>query len=566
MVSMVLAACGQATEAPATEAPATEAPTEAPVATEVPVQDLTINLGTYPDLLDPQKASFVNEIAHIKLVYEGLTRLDANLETVPGAAEKWEYSADLKELTFTLREGLMYSDGTPLNAKRFEYSLLRNLDPAVAGEYSGITDEIVGAAEYRTADLTTVTPEQLEALKAAVGVKALDKAGNACTGYDQADCLTLKITLKQPAPYFHTVMGLWVTYPAKEELITEGGETWWNEAKYHVGNGPMALSILEPSTQAVFVPNENYWRGKAKINVIFKYITDSAVGFEAYKNGEFDIIGLAAEDLATVEADATLNAEKMIYPGSCTYAVYFTSFKEPFTDVKVREAFMYALDREGWVTDVLKGLGSPTLTWIPKGFPGYDADETRYGFDAELAKTTLAESEWVKAGKPLDVTATFSDTPRNRTRWEWLASKWAEVLGVEVKLNPVEATTFTALTKDKATIPQMFILGWCADYPDPQNWLSVYWMSSSPYAARYGYANPDLDVIMQAADVEPDPAKRAQLYADAQKKLVGDAAVAFMWNNVNAYLVKPYVKGITTTPQDSGWPGDVDPLTITIEK
>jgi len=378
--------------------------------------------------------------------------------------------------------------------------------------------------------------------------------------------LTLKITLKQPAPYFHTVMGLWVTYPAKEELITEGGETWWNEAKYHVGNGPLALSILEPSTQAVFVPNENYWRGKAKINVIFKYITDSAVGFEAYKNGEFDIIGLAAEDLATVEADATLNAEKMIYPGSCTYAVYFTSFKEPFTDVKVREAFMYALDREGWVTDVLKGLGSPTLTWIPKGFPGYDADEARYGFDAELAKTTLAESEWVKAGKPLDVTATFSDTPRNRTRWEWLAAKWAEVLGVEVKLNPVEATTFTALTKDKATIPQMFILGWCADYPDPQNWLSVYWMSSSPYAARYGYANPDLDVIMQAADVEADPAKRAQLYTDAQKKLVGDAAVAFTWNNVNAYLVKPYVKGITTTPQDSGWPGDIDPLTITIEK
>jgi len=91
-------------------------------------------------------------------------------------------------------------------------------------------------------------------------------------------------------------------------------------------------------------------------------------------------------------------------------------------------------------------------------------------------------------------------------------------------------------------------------------------MSSSPYAARYGYANPDLDVIMQAADVEADPAKRAQLYTNAQKKLVGDAAVAFMWNNVNAYLVKPYVKGITTTPQDSGWPGDVDPLTITIEK
>lgn len=372
--------------------------------------------------------------------------------------------------------------------------------------------------------------------------------------------------MKQPAPYMATIMGLWITFPAKEELITEGGETWWNEAKYHLGNGPMQLTTLEPSTQAIFVPNTKYWRGTAKINVVFKYITDSAVGFEAYKNGEFDIIGLAAEDLKTVEADPTLNAEKLVYPGSCTYAVYFTSFKEPFTDKKVREAFAYALDRAGWVQDVLKGLGSPTLTWIPKGFPGYDATETRYGFDAELAKKTLAESDWVKAGKPLDVTDTFSDTPRNRTRNEWLVAKWKDVLGVDVKLNPVESTTYTALTKDKATIPQMFILGWCADYPDPQNWLSVYWMSTSPYAQRYGYANPELDKLMVAGDTESDPAKRAQDYLDAQKMLTSDASVAFMWNNVNAYMVKPYVKGIITTPQDAGWPGDNDPLSITIEK
>lgn len=530
-----------------------------------PSQTLRVNLGSYPDTIDPQKSSFVNEIAHLKLMYEGLTRLDAKLETVPGSAEKWEYNSDATELTFTLRPNLKYSDGSLLNAKRFEYSILRNIDPNTAGEYASITDDIAGAAEWRGADLTKSTPEQLAALKAAVKVQALDSKGNPCTGYDQKDCNTLKIGLKQPAPYFHTVMSLWVTYPAKQELIEQGGESWYVDPKFQIGNGPMVLSTLEPTVQGLFTPNNNYWRGVAKVNIEFRYITDSAVSFNAYKNGEFDIVPLAAEDLATVTQDATLNPEKMVYPGSCTYAYMFHQLKEPFTDQKVREAFAYGLDRAGWVTDVLKGLGSPTLTWIPKGFPGYDAQENRWGYDPAKAKEALAASSYGSADKLPEITATFSDTPRNRTRNEWLAAKYKEVLGIDIKLNPVEATTYTALTKDINTAPQMYILGWCADYPDPQNWLSVYWKTGG-FGQRIGYSNPDLDAKLNEADSTVDPTKRMALYAEAQKMLTDTAPVAFFWNNVNSYMVKPYVKGIQTTPMDSGWPGDIDPLTITIEK
>ncbi|MEN6572543.1 MAG: peptide ABC transporter substrate-binding protein [Anaerolineaceae bacterium] len=530
-----------------------------------PSQTLRVNLGSYPDTIDPQKSSFVNEIAHLKLMYEGLTRLDAKLETVPGAAEKWEYNSDATELTFTLRANLKYSDGSLLNAKRFEYSILRNIDPNTAGEYASITDDIAGAAEWRGADLAKATPEELAALKAAVKVQALDSKGNPCTGYDQKDCNTLKIGLKQPAPYFHTVMSLWVTYPAKQELIEQGGESWYVDPKFQLGNGPMVLSTLEPTVQGLFTPNNYYWRGTAKVNIEFRYITDSAVSFNAYKNGEFDIVPLAAEDLATVTQDATLNPEKMVYPGSCTYAFMFHQLKEPFTDQKVREAFAYGLDRAGWVTDVLKGLGSPTLTWIPKGFPGYDAQENRWGYDPAKAQEALAASSYGSADKLPEITATFSDTPRNRTRNEWLAAKYKEVLGIDIKLNPVEATTYTALTKDINTAPQMYILGWCADYPDPQNWLSVYWKTGG-FGQRIGYSNPDLDAKLNEADSTVDPTKRMTLYAEAQKMLTDTAPVAFFWNNVNSYMVKPYVKGIQTTPMDSGWPGDIDPLSITIEK
>ena len=152
------------------------------VATAVPEAKpalLRINLGTYPDVIDPQKSSYVNEIAHLKLIYEGLTKFNEKLETVPGAAEKWEYNADATELTFTLRPDLKYSDGTPLNAKRFEYALIRNIDPETAGEYASITDEIKGAPEWRNAD-TAAADYDAAKFKAELGVKA--------THADGADC------------------------------------------------------------------------------------------------------------------------------------------------------------------------------------------------------------------------------------------------------------------------------------------------------------------------------------------------------------------------------------------
>jgi oligopeptide transport system substrate-binding protein len=532
---------------------------------------LRINLGTYPDIVDPQKSSFVNEIAHLNMIYEGLTRFNDKLETVPAAAEKWEYNAEATELTFTLREGLKYSDGSLLNAKRFEYSLLRNINPETAGEYAAITDEIKGAPEWRTGadaegNAVCQTDEEKAACAEAVAqsVMALDMAGAACADYEQADCRVLKITLSKPAPYFHTVMGIWVVFPAKQESIETGGENWWNSSKYHIGNGPFILKSLEPFVRGYFTPNPNYWGGVANVDIEYSYITDTAVSFQAYKNNEFDIIGLAAEDLATVQADATLNAEANIYPGSCTFALMFHQEKEPFTDRKVREAFGMALDRDKWVADVLKGLGSPTLTWIPKGYPGYQDGETRWGFDAEGAKKAIAESSYGSVENLPKITDTFSDTPRNRVRNEWLAAQWKDVLGVDVELNPVESTTYTALTKDIATAPQMYILGWCADYPDPQNWLSVYWKTGG-FGQRIAYSNPDFDALVNEADTTTDPAKRTELYAQAQDLLVAGAPVAFFWNNVNTYLIKPWVTGVVKTPQDTGWAGIYSPLTIDID-
>jgi oligopeptide transport system substrate-binding protein len=526
-------------------------------APEVKPAVLRINLGGYPDIVDPQKSSFVNEIAHLKLIYQGLTTFDEKLQTVPGAAEKWAYSPDGKVLTFTLRKDLKYSDGTLLNAKRFEYSIRRNINPETAGEYAAITDEINGAPEWRGGDAAAqATVEE--------GVKATHADGAACADYEDAACDTLVLTFSKPAPYFHTIMGIWVAYPAKQENIEEGGENWWNSSKFQIGNGPYILKNLEPFVRGYFTPNPNYWAGVAKVDIEYSYITDGAVSFEAYKNNEFDIVAGGAEDIATIKADPQLSKELMQYPGACTFAVMLHQAKPPFDDPKVREAFTMAFDRDTWVKDVLKNVGSPTLTWIPKGYPGYKEGETRWAYDPEKAKASLAASTYGSVDKLPPIELTFSDSPRNRTRYEWLAAKWKEVLGVDVKLNPVESTTYTSLTKDVKTAPLAFILGWCADYPDPQNWLSVYWKTGG-FGERVAYSNAEFDALVNAADVELDPAKRADLYQQAQDVLLDSIPGAFVWNSINSWMVKPWVKGIQTTPQDSDWPGSINPEGITID-
>ncbi len=558
---MLLAAC----QTPPTPAANTNTDPVDPTQTPAKLETLRVNIPAYPDNVDPQMSGFNQEIAHLYMVYEGLTRLDKDLKTVPGAADKWEFNDKLDEITFHLRPSLKYSDGSLLNAKRFEFAILRNMEPTMGGQYAAITDDIKGAAAYRGADLKTTSADDLKKLHDAVEIHALDASGKPCTGYDQADCMTLKITLAQPAPYFPTVMSLWVAAPAKQELIEAGGTEWWRDPKNQVGNGPFIWTVNERDVKSEFIPNPNYWGGQPKYNLEYRYNADTAIVYNAYKNNELDIANLGAEDLKAAQADPVLSKELLNYPGSCTYAVMFHAQKEPFTDPKIRAAFAYGLNREAWVTDILKGLGIPTLTWIPQGFPGYDAQETRWAYDPEKARQMIKESSYGSVDKIPPITLTFSDSPRNRTRFEWLANMYKQSLGIDMKLNPVEATAYSALTKDVSTSPQMYILGWCADYPDPQNWLSVYWLTGAQ-CEDFGYSNPELDKLIKAADVEANPDKRMQLYDDAQKFMIGDVPLAILYGRPNVYLVKPWVKGFNQTPMDAAWAGEMDPLSITIQK
>lgn len=547
----------------------TDTPNPTPTSTRepfiVPTETLRINIGGFPNTLDPQRTSWANDIAHLQLIYEGLTRLNSDLETVPGAAERWEYNADGTELTFWLRQDLRYSDGALLNAKRFEDSLLRNMDPTLNGDFASMTDDIVGAYDYRTADPGKLSPEQLTTLRNAVFVHAYDLNGQVCTDYEQEDCLILKIGTNDVIASLPTILSMSIAYPAREELISAGGDSWWNDPANLVGNGPYILETLEKNSVAYFRPNPAYWGTFAKVNIEYYYMIDSAQAFTAYKKDQVDIISLAAEDLAAARSDPTLSKEISIYPGSCTYALMMNQTKAPFNDQKVREAFAYGLDREKYVNEILQGLGSPTLTWIPEGSPGYDASENHWAFNPEKAKQAMIASSYGSPENLPQVSFTFSNTTRNVERLSKLASYYKDLFGINIKLNPVDGSAFSEMIMDSSTAPQLYISGWCADFADPRDWLSFYWKSGG-YADRIGFSYPGVDSLLKQADVELNPVVRLELYKEAQRMIIKSVPAAFFYNNVNAFLIKPFVKNITTTPMDSAWAGIYSVANIKIEK
>ena len=521
---------------------------------------LRIHQIVYPDVVDPQKSSYANELAILALVYEGLTRLNDKQETVPAAAESWEYNDDATQITFHLRPDLKYSDGSPLTAENFRYAIERTCDPVTAGEYQSILFGVVGCEDFaglaldENGETREYTPEEYDTAKAALGVRTLDD-------------LTLQVDLVDPTPFFHTIAYTWVMYPVKADVVAKDPDTWWKSAENHIGNGPFKVSSIEEDQEWTFEANDNYWQGRPKLDGIdYVYVDDAAVALEAYRAGDLDIVSLEPPQIPEVEADSDLASQMVVYPLASTYNLEMNLSTEPFNDPKVREAFAYAFDRETYCKEVRSGDCTPTLSWIPQGTPG--AIETdAFAFDPEAAVKALAESSYGGPENLPEIKMYYNgERSGAQERAEWMAGQYRDILGVELTLQPTDGTTLISLTKDAATHPQLVTLGgWAQDYPDPQNWLSVFWTCDSSFASRVGYCNEEFDRLTHLGDTTVDQDQRIEYYKQAGEILVTDQPGPFIMNLAANFVVNPDVTGYTPTPAEGEWPGQFSSL-MTITK
>ncbi len=530
------------------------------LATRVAAQDagnkvLRIHHLTYPDNIDPQKGSFTNEIDVMAMAYEGLTKLDSNLQTVPAAAESWDFNQEGTVVTFHLRDGLKYSDGSPLTAENYRYSIERTCDPNTAGEYPSILFDIKGCSEFSNLynaeeGATPVSADDtkaFDAAKANLGVKALDDT-------------TLEVTLNGPAPYFPTVAYTWVTFPVKQEIVEKDPDGWWKDPKNHIGNGPFVITGIDEDQLISFKPNPNYWGGKPKLEGLeYVYQTDSGAALEAYRSGDLDTMQVDPAQIPAIKDDPELSKQLLQYAQGATWNLQFNLTQEPWQDPKVRQAFSMAFDRETYCSEIRNGDCVPTTTWIPTGIPGA-VETNKFGFDPEGAKKALTESTYGGPDKLPEISYYYnSDDAQNTARAEFVAGMFRDNLGVEVKLEPTEGKALVALRKDISTWPSMTLAGWIQDYPDPQNWLSIYWTCKG-FATDFGYCNKDVDTLLGQADRELDQAKRTSLYEKAQNLVIDDVPGPFLYNTANVFLVKPVVTGYDKTPIDAEWPGQYTSL------
>lgn len=525
---------------------------------------LHIQWNYIPDTLDPQQADW-GQVTMSALAFEGLTRLDEELDTVPAAAESWEFSPDGLTLTFHLREGLVYSDGSPLTAERFRYAIQRQCDPRHAFDDASNLFAIVGCEALKASlDGHDGTPAAAEsAYEAAIvnlGARAIDDR-------------TLELRLTRPAPYLPAIAAGPGFLPVKQELVEAGGPEWWLDPANWVGNGPFQVDVIdteEPEQRIRLLRNEHYWGGQAKLDGIEYRVINGQEAFDAYLRGDLDIIWgpSGVISYADIEADPVLSRQLLVGPVSFTGVFHMNQTREPFTDKKVREAFAYAFDREDYCRVLEAGTCTPTLSWIPPGVPG--AIETdAYAFDPDKARQALAESSY---GGPENLPPILwytvpSDDPWQAQFDQWIIDQIHTILGVELVLTEVTAEEREILDGDDPSIrPQIGSYLYYSDLPDPHDWMS-FWLCGAPtFATGIGYCNPEFDALVERADSGLDPEARLALFEEAGRMLVADAPSIFAYTPTNAWLIKPYVTGYSRTALNQHWPGWWTPLTVDLER
>ena len=528
-----LAACG-GNAAPAgnindiAPAPTTSAPAPAASAEPAP-QELTFVLSDEPDGIDPTVTN--NSFAQYVLsnCFEGLVTYDSTGSIVPGSAESWDISDDGLVYTFHLREGLKWSDGTPLTANDFVYSALRVLTPATTAQYySMLADYIQGAQAYYDG---TGTAEE-------VGVKALDDT-------------TLEITLIQPTSFFIDLVSMWCFDPVQKATIEANGDRWTASADTYVCNGPFKMEEIKLGEGYVLVKNENYWNADSVTleKLTFRFILDTATALTAYEAGEVDgIRSISTADYARLKAS---NAGVHTIPSYGTVYYNINCSKAPYDNVLVRKALNLAIDRQAIIDNVVQLDATPAYSFLAPGYgvDGKDITDGRGTFEmspnanVEAAQAALAEAGYPNGeGFPtLQLSYYSNDTVKKVV--EAMAEMLKTNLNINVEISSNDwAVYYESVQKGDYEVAAM---GWGADYLNPMSFLPLFKTGDSTNIGFY--SNPAYDELVEKVMQETDPAVAAELTLQADAVASNDYVCIPLYYKTNDYLMKDYVSGVYMT-------------------
>jgi oligopeptide transport system substrate-binding protein len=540
LAALMLAACGtpaggpsgSATAAPVATAapePATAAP--APVGGNAPADTLRWSLEGVSDLssIDPAKPGDAPTITAINLIFGGLIRLDEQLEVQPDGASEWKVSADGTVYTFTIRDGLMFADGSPVTAGDFVYSINRALAPETASYGAPFQlGHIVGAQDVVDGKVKEVS-----------GVRALDDR-------------TLEIRLDAPLAYFLSQLSYPFTFALPKKLVDSGAK--WEEQSY--GTGPYKVTEWIHGQSMTLTANDKYWRGKPGIpNVKLFFNKDSETAYQLYQTGELDIMGsqqnpVPAAHIAEVQSLPDFKSSASL----ATRYVGFNNRKPPFDKVDVRRAFALAVDKRALAEQVLAAQVVAADRILPTGLLGTQLPITALALDPAAAKAALAQAGFPDGNGLPEITLAYGIEGDNDTVAQALQSMWEQNLGVKVKLQSFELATFSKNLDTTFKTPnqglQFWLSIWGADYPDPQNFISQQLHSDTANNNGH-FSDPQLDKLVDEADRLGDRTqieRRLQLYNQAEQIAIDKVGWLPLYYPKFNILLRPRVGGLVVTP------------------
>lgn len=470
----------------------------------------TVQYGSNPETLDPALNSAIDGANTIITIFEPLLLINENNEVVGGQAESWETSEDGLTWTFTMRDGLKWSDGTDLNAKDFEYSFKRMVDPNTAAPYAetclGMIDGFEEAAGFPDADGNPTAEPNPDALN----VKASD------------DGKTLTIVLSYPCSYFDKMAAFATMSPVQQATVEANGDSWCTSPDTFVSNGPYMITDWTPSERIVLTKNPNYVGGWDSSKIVSDTITlllleDSSASYAAYNSGEAVLV----KDVPTDEIPSLTKAEDGgdFYVDTIlgTYYVSLNLQRDAFKDAKVRKALSLAIDRDYVANTIMQGTYSAADSIVGPGIvdeSGYFHDNGNAPYISADYEANLAEAKKLleEAGYPNGegyptIEYSTNDAGYHVPLAEYLQQAWGD-LGITLTINKMEWSSFTPARR--AGEYDVARNGWVMDYNDPSNMLDLFCSGNGNNDGKY--SNPDFDAAIDASRVADSAEHFAQLH------------------------------------------------------
>jgi ABC-type transport system substrate-binding protein len=473
------------------------------------------------------------------LFNDTLIDLDKEFGIQSANAVSWEVSEDGKTWTIKLREGVMWSDGTPVTAYDYEATYRYSASPEAAWDFTWFYAGMI--QNWNEVVAGELPVEEL-------GIKAVDD-------------LTLEITTVDVFPPLPGVLKF--AFLLQKKALEEHGPLYNNDPATSVSSGPFMLEEIDPGNRIVLVANPNYtgYRPPRLQRIEGIYMAPSTF-FAAFQNGEVDRVPyeyLTPADFEIIQSDPVLSENYLRHFGDFrTDYLLFDTFNPPFNDLNVRKAFAYAVDRDAIVKNVygeIKAMSAHSL--LMPGFPASDTDDalsSYQNYDCDKAKQYLADAGFPDGeGFPALEMWMRGEGPAMSSVYQAAATSIAQCLNIDIQVSNKDGKVYMDALNARPTQLQFGSVSYGMDFLDPANMLGIFVSTG-----RHSWKNDEYDkLVKEASSLVGDDAKRTQMFKDAEKILVDDVGSVFIAHRWQGDLFQPYVQGDSFRVPDSngiaGW-------------